>query len=98
MAHVYLLHFSKPLAHARHYCGYTPNGVQERLDKHRNGTGARLTQVACDSGIELILARTWEFDHEHDARVKERRMKNTHNLEHYCPICRAERRCKHEMS
>src|SRR6476661_2336108 len=46
---VYLLHFSKPYKHARHYLG-SADDVSARLELHRKGQGARLTQVAVDAG------------------------------------------------
>lgn len=51
---VYLIHFSKPLSHARHYAGYVnakkrglgiDDAVAARLAEHRNGTGARICQL-----------------------------------------------------
>jgi hypothetical protein len=56
---VYLLHFNEPCCHARHYLGSTDD-LDNRLQEHRTGQGARLTQVIHDAGISFILARTWE--------------------------------------
>jgi len=58
---VYLLHFSRPYCHAKHYLGWTED-LQTRLEAHRTGTGARLTQVVVEQGITLELARTWDGD------------------------------------
>lgn len=88
MPHVYLIHLSPALAHAKHYCGSTPNGVRKRMAKHKAGHGARLTQAALEAGCQLRLARTWELDTSHDARVLERTLKNNHRLADFCPICR----------
>jgi predicted GIY-YIG superfamily endonuclease len=88
-SYIYLLHFSSPVAHARHYLGSTED-VERRLAEHRNpGTpghyqGARLTQVAVIRGAELELVRTWR-----GGRFKERAMKQAyqHAFTSLCPLC-----------
>jgi predicted GIY-YIG superfamily endonuclease len=81
--HLYLLHFSRPLAHARHYLGQTDRTVDERVAEHRAGRGANLTRWAVASGIELVLARVWV-----DApRCEEQRLKNRGRLRRLCPVC-----------
>jgi predicted GIY-YIG superfamily endonuclease len=85
---VYLLHFSQPLAHARHYLGSTAN-LDQRLDEHRNGQGARLMEVICDAGIGFQLARTWTGD-----RKLERKLKRRKNAPRLCPVCSPGVRCK----
>ena len=80
---VYLIHFSRPYKHARHYLGYAEN-IDARLNEHRNGTGARLTHVVIGDGIELILARVWPGRD----RTFERFLKNTRCVPNYCPECR----------
>lgn len=82
MGTVYLIHFDRPLAHARHYLGYTDNLI-ERLERHRQGNGARLMQVIKELGISWRLARTWDGE-----RALERRLKNQKNGPRLCPICR----------
>ncbi len=77
----YLLHFSRPYRHAKHYLGFTTD-LLTRLRLHDAGQGARLTQVAREAGIDLILARTWNGD-----RGYERRLKRQHNSPRLCPIC-----------
>lgn len=96
MANVYLLHFEPALAHAKHYCGYTPNGVNERVEKHRKGAGACITRAASALGITLTVSKTWHFDDKHEARLFERSLKNTHKLSRFCPICQriAKRKAK----
>jgi len=91
MPSTYLLHFSRKLAHAQHYAGYTPADVQERLRKHRAGTGSCLCRAVAGLGIRIRLAQTWTHDTNYEARVHERRLKDTHNLARYCPICQAKR-------
>jgi predicted GIY-YIG superfamily endonuclease len=77
----YLLHFSKPYKHAKHYLG-SADDLFARLQQHNAGQGARLTQVVREAGIDLILARTWNGD-----RSFERRLKRQHNSPRLCPIC-----------
>ena len=80
----YLLHFTEPYKHARHYLGYSPR-IADRLDKHAAGTGARLTQVVKDAGIGWTLARVWPGK----GRTEERRLKNRGSSRRHCPVCKA---------
>lgn len=84
-SYIYLLHFTTPVGHARHYLGST-NDVERRLAEHRAGVGARLPQVAVIRGAELILARTWK-----GGRMKERAIKDAyhHAFTALCPLCSA---------
>lgn len=79
---VYLLHFDKPLKHASHYIGWAEN-VEKRIEHHRDGTGARLTQVIAEQGIGFTVARTWEGAD----KTFERRLKNCKHAADYCPLC-----------
>lgn len=79
---VYLLHFSEPYCHARHYMGYTPGSVEDRVREHQCGRGARLVEVVTNAGIALDLVRTWS-----GGRKLERRLKNRHGAPRLCPIC-----------
>lgn len=81
MGTVYLLHFDRPYKHARHYLGYTDD-LDQRIEAHRNGNGARLVEVVMQAGIGFTVARTWDGD-----RDLERRLKNQHNGPRLCPIC-----------
>lgn len=78
---VYLLHFDKPLAHARHYMGYAED-LERRLKRHARGEGARRTQVLVEQGIGWRLARVWPGD-----RKLERRLKNRKSAPKLCPLC-----------
>lgn len=78
---VYLLHFARPYKHARHYLGTTTD-VPQRLEQHRAGTGARLTQVVHLAGIGMVVARTWV-----GGRRLERQLKRRKNGPRLCPIC-----------
>lgn len=81
--YIYLLHFTTPVGHARHYLG-SAACVETRLKEHRAGQGARLTQVAVIRGAELLLVRTWK-----GGRNKERAIKDSyhHAFTALCPIC-----------
>lgn len=84
MGTIYLLHFSQPYHHAKHYCGWTHNGkLAERLDDHRAGRGAKLMAVISEAGIDFEVAATWA-----GTRSDERHIKNRGGLARVCPICR----------
>lgn len=81
---VYLLHFSEPISPShtcQHYIGSTDN-LEQRLEKHRKGQGARLTQVANERNIDFVLAWVWEGD-----KTEERKLKNRKNSPKLCPFC-----------
>lgn len=84
MGTIYLLHFERPYAHARHYLGFTFN-LDRRLEAHRNGRGARLIEVINDAGIGFFVVRTWR-----GGRALERSLKRRKNSPGLCPICREE--------
>ena len=77
---IYLLHFSEPFKHARHYLGWSRN-LEARLEHHEAGSGANLLRHVAAAGITWELVRTWEGD-----RNEERRLKK-HSSTRYCPIC-----------
>jgi hypothetical protein len=78
---VYLLHFSQPYRHARHYQGWTED-LFERLIQHATGRGARLMTVIYDAGIGFTLARICE-----GTRNTERAIKNDGGAVRFCPLC-----------
>ena len=79
---VYLLHFSRPFKHARHYLGYTPGPVEARVAAHRRGQGARLCAVVVAAGLSFDVARTWA-----GGRSLERRLKALGGAARVCPVC-----------
>jgi predicted GIY-YIG superfamily endonuclease len=83
---VYLLHFSQKYHHAGHYLGFAEKSVEARIEEHRRGAGARLTQVIKEAGVGFECVRTWE-----GTRRFERQLKNRHDARALCPTCRAER-------
>lgn len=80
--YVYLIHFDRPVAHARHYLGYTAD-IDKRMAMHQRGAGARLLQVCKERGITWTVAWVRIGD-----RNEERRLKNWHKSSQLCPICK----------
>ncbi|HZQ06544.1 MAG TPA: endonuclease [Anaerolineae bacterium] len=81
MGYVYLIHFRPRYKQAGHYLGYADD-FRARFAEHLKGNGARLTQVAVESGIALELARVWKGD-----RKLERRLKRHKHSPLLCPRC-----------
>lgn len=81
---VYLLHFTSPYKHARHYRGWTAD-LQARLALHRAGQGARLMTVIAEAGIGFVVAKT-----EPGTRARERQLKQRGAVRD-CPVCMAGR-------
>jgi len=78
----YLVHFSKPYRHAKHYLGWSSD-IGKHLERHNRGEGARLMEVVRAAGISWTLVRTWP-----DAdRSVEKRLKSHHGSVRLCPIC-----------
>ena len=89
---VYLLHFSRPFGHARHYTGSTTDDrLETRIREHQSGQGANLTAKAVQVGITLTLVRTWPGGRETEARFKHRndpaRSGVKQGMTRYCPLC-----------
>lgn len=83
---VYLVCFSEPFGHARHYLGWAgPGNLAARLYYHECGTGSNLLRHVAKAGITWELARTWPGD-----RYLERRLKNRGGHARLCPSCRPE--------
>lgn len=85
MGYIYLLHFDIPISPnhtTQHYLGYTSKGIKKRIERHRAGTGARLTEVAKERGIDFVVARKWT-----GTRQLERQLKNRKEGPRLCPIC-----------
>lgn len=86
---IYLLHFERPLHHARHYIGWTQKDVAERLARHLDGNanrrGSKLVYHARRQGLRMVVARLWlEVD-----RHYERSLKKRGGASRLCPICKA---------
>jgi predicted GIY-YIG superfamily endonuclease len=87
----YLLHFTAPYKHARHYLGTTKD-LFTRIQLHKAGKGARLTQVVRENGIDFYLVRTWD-----GGRQTERRLKRQKNSPRLCPVCNPPRETESEI-
>ena len=91
---VYILHLATPLAHARHYTGFSQNGrtLKERIAHHHAGTAhCRFTEVLHELGIGFEVARVFK----NADRTFERKLKNTKHVARYCPICNPQPRAYH---
>ena len=81
---VYLLHFDEPIGNAQHYLGWTSKRVEDRVQKHIDGTGAALPREATRLGISPECVRTWDDE----PISKEKALKRRKNSRGLCPICR----------
>jgi predicted GIY-YIG superfamily endonuclease len=79
---IYLLHFSEPLKHARHYLGWTDD-LPTRLRRHARGRGSKLMAAVVAAGITFEVVRTWTEVTRHD----ERRLKMNSHVPRKCPVC-----------
>jgi predicted GIY-YIG superfamily endonuclease len=79
---IYLLHFSEPYKHARHYLGWTSGPLEHRLAGHAAGRGARLLAVVRSANITWSLART-----RPGSRTRERSLKRRGGSSRHCPMC-----------
>lgn len=78
---MYLVHFSVPFKHARHYTGTTTD-LDARLAEHATGRGARLLAAAAEAGITWEVARVWR-----GGRAVERALKRQGGASRRCPLC-----------
>lgn len=82
---LYLIHFERPLAHARHYLGFV-EGIADlpaRLAEHKAGRGARLLQVLKERDIPWKVTRVWIVGD----RTAERHLKDNAMAPRLCPCC-----------
>jgi predicted GIY-YIG superfamily endonuclease len=79
---IYLIHFERPLCHARHYLGFATN-IARRWKTHCAGKAARLTAVLRERQIGFSLVRVWIGG----TRLLERRLKRFSHVPLLCPIC-----------
>ena len=81
---VYLLHLTPPLAHARHYIGYTPDSTaSRRIAEHLRGTGNQLIKAAIKAGCEILVPHVWTGA----PREFERWLKSRRDTARWCPCC-----------
>lgn len=91
---IYLIHFSAPFKHARHYVGWAKQSFtvdtaerSARIKKHRSGGGARLLKAVNAAGLAWKVVRCWP-----GTRTQERQIKNQKGAPRLCPRCREERK------
>ena len=83
---IYLLCFLEAIGNgtdrgkAKHYTGFTTD-LEERLEEHRAGRGARLTQVLTERGIGWVLADV------HPGNQDIERLLKQHSATRRCPVC-----------
>lgn len=82
---VYLLHFSRPYHHARHYVGSCfRDRFLKRMEEHEDGAnGAALTRAVRKAGIPWTVAKTWEANRHFEYWIRTH-IKHTSRV---CPIC-----------
>ena len=88
---VYVIHFSEPFKHCRHYIGFTKN-INARLQHHKANEGSRLLRALNLAGINYEIAATHVGD-----RNLERKMKNFNNSKRFCPICSGKVKDPHKI-
>lgn len=82
---VYLVHLEAPLAHSRHYVGYSRSAwnLRLRMGHHRSGSGSRFLAAVGKAGIRfqpvLVVDGT---------RADERALKDGKHVSRVCPACR----------
>lgn len=81
---LYLLHFHERLGttrhYAQHYWGHTPD-LETRVQKHRAGQGARITEVLKERGIGFDVVAVWPGNRQIENALK------LHSATRCCPVC-----------
>lgn len=88
---IYLLHFTQPFRHAKHYIGVTSLTVEARMARHRSSYGAKLLKMLLQDGGDFVVADVWEADSMREAFAEERRLKRLGGGARSCSICAAAR-------
>lgn len=83
---VYLIHFSQPLGHARHYIG-TTRVYASRMRAHKAGRGASILRACNERGVNWRVVRKW-----YGSRKKEKQLKARKDSASLCPVCSRRRR------
>ena len=81
---VYLIHFDRPLGHARHYMGCAQD-IDKRIGRHERGTGAKIMKAVKKAGISWEVVHVWPCASRHEAEERERRLKGYNTKQ--CPMC-----------
>lgn len=80
---VYLIHFERKLKHAQHYLGFVESDLEQRLERHRSGQGAKLMKAVIAAGIPWEVVKVWPDGD----RNFERSLKNKRKSRCFCPKC-----------
>lgn len=82
---IYLIHFDRPLAHAKHYLGWCRGDhFDKRIRSHILGNrGAKIVKAAVAAGIGFSVVATIE----NVDRNFERKLKNRGSCAKWCPHC-----------
>ena len=94
---VYVLHFTRPYKHARHYVGATGLPMEEREAAHRGvvlhegdepyGRAAKLVKALLRDGGDFVIADVFETDTLAQAFELEKRLKKQGSRARLCTIC-----------
>ena len=85
--YIYILHFSEPFKHAKHYVGSSIN-PRERIKLHRKGrSGVCLINAVVKEGILLKLGNLIKSD----SRNYEKLIKKIKNTKRFCKFCNPEK-------
>jgi len=88
MSSIYVLHIDPPVAHAKHYIGFTTDPEPSRRVREHTSGGHRanpLVKAAVKAGSTITLAHV--FDGPGVDRNFERRLKNRADTSKWCPCC-----------
>lgn len=94
---VYVLHFTQPYKHARHYVGATGLPIEEREAAHRGvvlhagdapyGRAAVLVKALLASGGDFVIADVFETTTLAEAFELEKKLKRQGSRARVCTIC-----------
>lgn len=83
---VYIICFDQPIqterANVKHYVGFATH-LEQRIQHHRNGTGAAILRAANNAGIKWNISRVFK----NATREIERKIKNYKKTAAFCPNC-----------
>lgn len=83
---VYILHFDRPLKHAKHYTGFAHSlkHLLARLHQHEEGkSSVKIMDALKRAGIGFEVANAMQA-----TRSDERRLKREKHIDRHCPICK----------
>ena len=81
---VYLLHFDRPLKHARHYLGWAIDAISRDDEHEKPWDRVKILAECRRQGIGWSLVRIWDKV----TRAFERQLKQGHGAARLCPLCK----------